>query len=80
MHIETGAQHDMTPGDDGKLPAVASADDIFLVTAGGEGAGWSAYAPTWAPTIHARGHRAASGGRAPARLRPRRLPVPVVKR
>ena len=28
VHLETGAQHDMTPGEDGKLPAVASADDI----------------------------------------------------
>lgn len=52
--LETGAQHDMTPGEDGKLPAVASPEDVVLVTAGGEGAGWSAYAPTWAPTIHAR--------------------------
>jgi hypothetical protein len=52
--IEDGAQYDMTPGDDGLLPTVAGPDDIFLVTAGGEGAGWSAYLPTWAPTLHAR--------------------------
>ena len=31
---------------------VRSPDDIFLVTAGSPGAGWSAYIPTWAPTIH----------------------------
>lgn len=50
---ERGAQHEMTIGDDGKLPSVVSPDDIFLVTAGGEGAGWSAFAPSWAPKIHA---------------------------
>jgi hypothetical protein len=66
--IESGAQHDMTPGPDGKLPAVASADDVYLVTAGGEGAGWSAYAPTWAPTIHARA--------ATRRVRPTGEPLP----
>jgi hypothetical protein len=52
--IETGAQHDMRPGDDGKLPAVPGPDDVFLVTAGGAGAGWSAYLPEWAPTLHSR--------------------------
>jgi hypothetical protein len=51
--IETGAQHDMTPGLDGKLPAVASPEDILIVTAGGAGAGWSAYLPSWAPRLHA---------------------------
>jgi len=52
--IETGAQHDMRPGRDGRLPTMASPDDVFLVTAGGAGAGWSAYLPNWAPTLHAR--------------------------
>jgi hypothetical protein len=52
IRIETGAQHDMTPGPDGKLPTVRSADDIVLVTAGGPGAGWSAYLPAWAPVMH----------------------------
>jgi len=52
--IERGAQHDMTPGDDGKLPIVKSPEDIFIVTAGGGGAGWSAYMPTFAPTMHTR--------------------------
>jgi hypothetical protein len=52
IRIETGAQHDMTPGPDGKLPTVRSADDIVLVTAGGPGAGWSAYLPAWAPAMH----------------------------
>ena len=66
--LEEGAQHDMTPAEDGKLPSVASPDDVYLVTAGGEGAGWSAYAPTWAPTIHARG--------ASRRVRPAGEPLP----
>lgn len=52
--LEVGTAHDMTPGEDGKLPSVASPDDICLVTAGGEGAGWSAYAPVWVPKIHVR--------------------------
>lgn len=50
--LEVGTQHDMTPGPDGKLPTVRSAEDVFLVTAGGHGAGWSAYLPAWAPTLH----------------------------
>jgi hypothetical protein len=52
--IERNGQHDMTPGADGKLPSVESAADIFLVTAGGAGAGWSAYVPCWAPKLHTR--------------------------
>ncbi len=50
--IEEGSQHDMRPGVDGRLPAVRSPKDIFLVTAGGHGAGWSAYIPAWAPLQH----------------------------
>jgi len=50
--IETGAQHDMTPGEDGRLPTVPGPDDVFVVTAGGAGAGWSAYLPAWAPKLH----------------------------
>lgn len=52
VFLEVGTQHDMTPGPDGKLPTVRSPDDLFLVTAGGHGAGWSAYLPVWAPTLH----------------------------
>ena len=52
--IERGAQHDMTPSPDGMLPTMASPDDIFVVTAGGAGGGWSAYLPSWAPVIHSR--------------------------
>lgn len=50
--LEVGTQHDMTPGPDGRLPTVRSPEDLFLVTAGGHGAGWSAYIPAWAPTLH----------------------------
>ena len=52
VFLEEGTQHDMTPGADGKLPVVRGPDDLFLVTAGGHGAGWSAYIPVWAPTLH----------------------------
>jgi hypothetical protein len=50
--MEHTTQNDMTPDADGKLATVRSPDDIFLVTAGSPGAGWSAYIPTWAPTVH----------------------------
>jgi hypothetical protein len=52
--IEHGAQHDMTPGEDGLLPAVTGPEDVLLVTAGGGGAGWSALLPSFAPKIHSR--------------------------
>jgi hypothetical protein len=52
--LERGAQHDMEPGPDGKLPCIASAADVLIVTAGGAGPGWSAYIPCWAPTKHTR--------------------------
>ena len=51
---ETGAQHELALGEDGKLPTFQSASDIVLVTAGGPGAGWSSYIPAWAPRIHSR--------------------------
>ena len=50
--MEHTKQNDMTPDVDGKLATVRSPDDIFLITAGSAGAGWSAYIPTWAPTVH----------------------------
>jgi hypothetical protein len=52
--LEEGTAHDMTPGEDGKLATLASPDDLLLVTAGCEGAGWSAWIPNWAPVQHAR--------------------------
>ena len=54
IRIETGAQHDMNPGPDGKVPVVASVDDLVLITAGGPGSGWSAMIPSWAPRQHSR--------------------------
>ena len=51
---EKGSQHDFGATPDGKLPSIASVDDLFVVTAGGAGAGWSAYIPVWAPTLHNR--------------------------
>jgi len=50
--MEHTTQNDMTPDADGKLATVRSPDDIFLITAGSPGAGWSSYIPTWAPTVH----------------------------
>ena len=52
VFLEVGTQHDMTPGPDGKLPTVRRPENLFLVTAGGHGAGWSAYIPVWAPALH----------------------------
>ncbi len=52
--IERGSQHKMETGDDGKLATFGSVDDLFVLTAGGEGAGWSSYIPTWAPKLHSR--------------------------
>lgn len=54
IRIERGAQHDMTAGADGRVATFRSIEDIILVTAGGPGAGWSAYLPAWAPKIHSR--------------------------
>ena len=56
------------PRADGKLDTLRSPDDVLLVTAGGEGAGWSAWLPAWAPTIHAY--------RATRRVRPAGEPLP----
>jgi hypothetical protein len=53
--LERGTQqHAIAPGADGRLPTFRSPDDILLVTAGGEGSGWSAYLPSAAPTQHTR--------------------------
>ncbi len=68
VHIEENAQHDMRVAADGKIDSLRSPDDVLLVTAGGEGAGWSAWLPAWAPTIHAY--------RATRRVRPAGEPLP----
>jgi hypothetical protein len=53
--VERGSQqHAIAVDDDGKLPTFASVEDLLLVTAGGEGSGWSAYLPSAAPTHHTR--------------------------
>lgn len=52
--LVTGTTKDMVPGDDGRLPSVLTPDDVLVVTAGGAGAGWSAYIPAWAPYWHAK--------------------------
>jgi hypothetical protein len=52
--LEYTTQNDMTAEADGKLPTVETPEDIFLVTAGSAGAGWSAYIPNWAPVVHSR--------------------------
>lgn len=49
VDLQVGTGNDMIPDADGKLPTVVSPDDVIVVTAGGAGAGWSAYIPTWAP-------------------------------
>ena len=68
VHLESGTQHALEPAADGTLPSLRSPDDVLLVTAGGEGAGWSAWLPSWAPTIHAY--------RATRRVRPSGEPLP----
>ncbi len=68
VHLERNAQHDMTPAEDGTLPSLRSPGDVLLVTAGGEGAGWSAWLPAWAPVRHAY--------RASRRVRPAGEPLP----
>jgi hypothetical protein len=52
--IELGSQHHMVAGEDGRLATLASPDDAYIVTAGGEGAGWSSLMPVWAPVKHSR--------------------------
>ena len=72
-------QHDMRAGEDGKIASLRGPDDVLLVTAGGEGAGWSA----WLPALGADHPRLPRDpprpprGRAAARVRPRRLHRPL---
>jgi hypothetical protein len=54
VQIVKGASFEETPDEEGKLRSLASPDDVYLVTAGGEGAGWSAWIQNWAPAITAR--------------------------
>jgi hypothetical protein len=61
----------LEPGDDGAFAGIRSPDDILLITAGGEGAGFSVWLPThsWiTPAVPAR--------RASRRVRPAGEPLP----
>lgn len=49
--LDTGGNYDMTPARDGTLP-VADPKHILLVTAGGEGAGFSAVIPSWTGRVN----------------------------
>jgi hypothetical protein len=51
---EEGTQHAEAPGVDGRVPTFREVEDLLVVTAGGEGSGWSAYLPAAAPTQHTR--------------------------
>jgi hypothetical protein len=51
--LEQGSHHDMVPDANGYLDTVSDPDDIFVVTTGGAGGGWSAVIPSWAPKKHA---------------------------
>jgi hypothetical protein len=66
--LEQDGAHDMTPGPDGRLATFEDPDALLLLTAGGEGAGWSAWIPSWAPTVHSR--------LASRRVRPAGEPLP----
>jgi hypothetical protein len=54
VQIVKGSAFEEVPDSAGKLRSLASPDDVVLVTAGGEGAGWSAWIPNWAPVSVAR--------------------------
>lgn len=51
---EEGNQHYLPPSPDGKYPTIMSEEDLLIVTAGGHGAGWSAYIPAFSPNKHIR--------------------------
>ena len=47
-----GDHHYLPVGEDGKYPTFHGPDDILVVTAGGHGAGWSSYIPSFVPSKH----------------------------
>ena len=49
---QPGDHHYLPLGDDGKYPTFHSPDDVLVVTAGGHGAGWSAFIPSFVPSKH----------------------------
>lgn len=53
--IEKEGDHHYLPlSDDGKYPTFHSSEDILIVTAGGHGAGWSSFTPSFVPIKHSR--------------------------
>jgi hypothetical protein len=66
--LERNSQHELPVAADGTLPSLNSPDELLVVTAGAEGAGWSAWLPSWAPSRHA--------FRATRRVRPAGEPLP----
>jgi hypothetical protein len=68
VQIEKGSAFEEVPDAEGKLRTLASPEDVYLVTAGGEGAGWSTWIPNWAPVSAARA--------ATRRVRPVGEPLP----
>jgi hypothetical protein len=52
--IESTGAHAMHPEENGRYATIRAPEDIFLVTGGGAGAGWSAYIPCWSPKSNAR--------------------------
>jgi hypothetical protein len=54
VQIEQGSANEVRPDNDGKLPSLASPDDVLLLTAGQEGAGWSMWIGNWAPAKDAK--------------------------
>jgi len=49
VQIEKGSANEGRPDEDGKLPSLASPEDVLLITGGNEGAGWSMWIGSWAP-------------------------------
>jgi hypothetical protein len=52
--LEQGSQHAIEVDADGQLVTIAEPADVLVITAGGEGAGWSSLIPCWAPKLHSR--------------------------
>jgi hypothetical protein len=54
VHSARGSAFEEVPDAEGRIRSLASPADAYLVTAGGEGAGWSVWIPNWAPVSVAR--------------------------
>ena len=54
VHSASGSAFEEIPDAEGRIRSVASPADVYLLTAGGEGAGWSVWIPNWAPASVAR--------------------------